>query len=753
MSPGLSNEYPPAPHPERKRPDASPVVYTDVLIVGAGPAGLMLATQLTRFGIPVKIIDERRTPTPAGRADGLQPKTIETFKALGLAEPLLRRGVKIYDISFWNSTPASPVLSRSGRDIHYPPVVDVLEPFILLVHQGMVEGVFIDDLAARGVSVDRSCVFDSAAIVDESPNAEYPVEAVYTDLKNSGERRTVRAKYLVGCDGAHSTVRRSMPGVEMKGENTDVFWGVLDGVVDTDFPDLWSKCAISSHTSGTILCCPRERNMTRLYIELPSTSPASTPSRGNRVAKQTANADFIIRAAQAILRPYNITWKSIDWFGVYAIGQRVASAFSSNANRIFIAGDAGHTHSPKAAQGMNVSMHDTYNLAWKLAHVLQGIAAPSLLDTYASERRKIANDLIAFDHSHATALMTQDVKALVDNFKTNIRFISGVGAVYGANALNLAPTTVPGGLGGSTLTPGTLLPPARATRFIDSNPVDIQLDTPWARLGQFRIYFLAPDFAESKYFLDVLCELFTTPTFVLSRAATHSKSLPAPPVTDEDQWDQPSRYTTAAGRLYSPCLITSTPQDGLELSDLPPLLRDSRWCVYIDNLETAVSPLRRKWSRARIRRGETQVVVVRPDGYVGAVSKPWGAEEADSAGRWVEAYFAGFMAEKVGGREGRAERNGVRRERERVEERAERQRERAEERVEREREKAGREKAEREKAVEVNGAGEGEGEAMEMETPTPVLPRPKTREKSTEEVERPMPAETAAVMPMEECPS
>ena len=156
-----------------------------------------------------------------------------------IAEPVLRKGVKIYDISFWNST-ADHALRRTARQVHFPKVVDVLEPYILLVHQGMVESLFLDDMQARGLTVLRNSVLETCRLVDDD-DAEFPVEAVYADTAAAGATRSVRAKYAIGCDGAHSAVRRAMPGVDMEGENADVFWGVLDGVVETDFPDLWSK--------------------------------------------------------------------------------------------------------------------------------------------------------------------------------------------------------------------------------------------------------------------------------------------------------------------------------------------------------------------------------------------------------------------------------------------------------------------------------------------------------------------------------
>lgn len=626
MSPGLSCEYPERP----LRPE--PVETCDVLVVGAGPAGLMLATLLTRFGIDVKVIDDRPTKTTTGRADGLQPKTIETFKQLRIAEPVLRRGVKIFDIAFWNSTRESS-LRRTARQDHFPPIVDVLEPFILLVHQGMVESLFLDDMKERGVEVERNSSFESCKITEDSP---YPVEASIAD-KAKDTQRKVKAKYVVGCDGAHSMVRKSMPGVVMEGENSDANWGVLDGEVESDFPDLWSKCAISSHNAGTILCIPRERNMTRLYIELAPaagdvTPVAGTPNSSRGASKSEATREFVMQRAKEIMHPYSIDWVSIEWFGVYKIGQRVATSFS-HKNRIFISGDAGHTHSPKAAQGMNVSIHDSLNLGWKLAAVLQGTAKPQLLDTYAEERRKIACDLIRFDHEHAKAFIKNDAKALAENFRTNIRFISGVGAVYGNNTLNLPSWT------STRLVPGELLIPARAVRYVDANPIDLQLDIPM--LGQWRLYFLARDYYASKYFLDTIAEFITSPeSSVLGRVSEISKCNTTPPKAESDAFAQPQRYTTT-GRLFTPALITQTPQKEFELTDLSPMMQDARWTVYLDRLDQKTSPFR-KWIGGEVREGETVLAVVRPDGYVGAIGK-WVPEGVEECAKWLDGYFGGIL--------------------------------------------------------------------------------------------------------------
>jgi len=194
-------------------------------------------------------------------------------------------------------------LHRTGREIHYPEHVNVKDPYILLVHQGMVEDVFLEDMLHRNVQVSRSSPF---VTYTASENTDELLEVAYTSPK-TGHTATLRSKYLVGCDGAHSRVRKSIPGLAMEGEPSKAPWGVLDGLISTDFPDLWSKVVIHSETKGTILCIPRERNMTRLYIEL-------NAGFEEALATEDERRDFVIRRAKEIIAPYTLDWESIGRF-------------------------------------------------------------------------------------------------------------------------------------------------------------------------------------------------------------------------------------------------------------------------------------------------------------------------------------------------------------------------------------------------------------------------------------------------------
>ncbi|THX93844.1 FAD binding domain protein [Aureobasidium pullulans] len=295
-----------------------------------------------------------------------------------------------------------------------------------------------------------------------------------------------------------------------------------------------------------------------------------------------------------------------------------------------LAGDASHTHSPKAAQGMNTSMHDSFNLAWKLNLAVRGLAKPCLMET---------SDQLRY-YEHANAFHDGDAKALARNFLTNVRFISGVGAEYGSNALNWTSEPSRGAK------PGCLLPPARLTRYLDANPVDAQLDIPI--LGQFRTYFICKDVHRSKDFMESVCAHLSSQRSVLGRATTALEASykdQAPAATESDSYIQPQRYVTAS-RVSTFCLITSTSKANFEIADLPPVLQASKWTVYLDDVpsqDTRGQHCIDKWV-GQVADDEVALLVVRPDGYVGA-AKLWPSSEQSAAetSTWLDDYFGSFL--------------------------------------------------------------------------------------------------------------
>lgn len=209
----------------------------------------------------------------------------------------------------------------------------------------MVESLFVDDLKERGVEVQRNTAFVD---YEDTPRKVRPIQVI-TKMNVDQTGRTLGTRYLVGCDGSHSQVRKALPNSRPLGVSRDALWGVLDGVVDTDFPDIWGKTIISSEEYGSILILPRERNITRLYIEMRADTTDGSPS-------EDVSEEFVVKRAKAILEPYSISWRrigtsslclcsgvvinrGIEWFGRYKIGQRVASHFTDPDHRVFIGGD------------------------------------------------------------------------------------------------------------------------------------------------------------------------------------------------------------------------------------------------------------------------------------------------------------------------------------------------------------------------------------------------------------------------------
>lgn len=272
-------------------------------------------------------------------------------------------------------------------------------------------------------------------------------------------------------------------------------------------------------------------------------------------------------------------------------------------------------------------MHDAFNLSWKLNLVIRGLASPSLLSTYEEERRKIAYDLINFDAGHCEAFAQGD-EALARNFDDNIRFISGIGAEYNPGQL-----TVQGASKGK-LKPGALMIPAKVTRYIDANPVDIQIDIPM--LGQFRIYFFVPDIIVG---MELLATIFQKqPAMDTATKATRSYTVRPRGYALSDEFLQPQRYTPVSD-LFTYAIVTKTDKSQFEIADLPKALQSSRWTLYLDDIETPSCT--DKWM-GPLDDGEAGVVIIRPDGYAGAIGS-WDVAEGDQAVRWIEEYFQLFV--------------------------------------------------------------------------------------------------------------
>ena len=430
-------------HPASGASGAAPD-KVDVLIVGCGPAGLTLAAQLSAFpDLKTCIVEQKEGPLLRGQADGVACRTMEMFEAYGFSERVMKEACWINETTFWKPDDARPEhIVRSGR---VQDVEDGLSEFPhVVLNQARVHDFYLDVMRKSPAGLEpfyaRRFVdlqIDEAASGDDARPVTVRLERL--DPAHQGQIETVQARYVVGCDGARSAVRKSI-GRALHGDAANHAWGVMDVLAVTDFPDVRFKTLIRSNSGGMIII-PREGGyLFRLYIELGELGV------DERVADRKITLDDLIAAARRILAPHTLDVKEVPWWSVYEIGQRLCDRFdnvpdqeiATRLPRVFIAGDACHTHSPKAGQGMNVSMQDGFNLGWKLAAVLRRRAVPQLLQTYSAERQAIARELIDFDREWAALLASNkgaDPAETQRYFVTHGRYTAGTATRYRASRI------------------------------------------------------------------------------------------------------------------------------------------------------------------------------------------------------------------------------------------------------------------------------------------------------------------------------
>ena len=279
----------------------------DVLIVGAGPCGIVQAAQLTNYpGIRTRIIEARPSRLEVGRADGLFPRSCETFQAFEFYDAIAQEAAHMELMNFWGPNPEDP--AEIVRVAATQDVPDEVSEFpLLIVNQARV----IDYFAAYAlngparIGVDYGYEFLDLEVHD---SGTHPVEVTVRDP--SGAERTVRAKYVVGCDGGRSRVREAID-VEVSFDPAAQAWAVMDILADTDFPDFRSRGGIQSHQDGSILLIPREGGfLTRFYVSLDS------PDDENRARLFATTAEEAIERAKRILHPYSLEVKDVAWFSI-----------------------------------------------------------------------------------------------------------------------------------------------------------------------------------------------------------------------------------------------------------------------------------------------------------------------------------------------------------------------------------------------------------------------------------------------------
>ncbi|KAF2255872.1 phenol 2-monooxygenase [Trematosphaeria pertusa] len=617
----------------------------DIVIVGAGPVGLMLSTCLARWGYKIKHIDNRAEPTPTGRADGIQPRSLDLLRNMGLKRKIMSHDpAKVYEVAFWD--PNSKGIHRTGTWASCPRFIDARYPFTTLLHQGLIERVFIEDIEKNGVKIQRPWTITGFKNDGKDPN--YPVEVSIAHVDGTLSE-AVRTKYLFSGEGAKSFVRDQLGiGILYKDPISHV-WGVMDGVVRTDFPDIKMKCTIHSD-AGSIMVIPRENNMVRLYIQIASSTDADWNPR------KTATVEEVQQHAKEILKPYTISWDRVEWYSVYPIGQGIAERYTLD-ERVFMGGDACHTHSPKAGQGMNTAFLDAVNLAWKMHHVESGFAPRSILSTYESERKLIAESLLDFDARYsklfsaripsagevagASADQPAEENEFVKTFKASCEFTSGYGVAYLPNAINWGaehpaqhPLFLPHEKGTKLRTGRTLIP-ATVTRVVDANVVHLEQEIPLN--GSYRLYLFAGNPSKTRTALHDLATHASAPSSFYSIFAHKD--------TSADRYHERHNPHTS---FLSLCTIFNSVRCIVDIDAmLPAVFARYRDHVYADDVWDQRVPDAKAAAHAKIGFDEERggVVVVRPDGYVGCVVR---LEEGRGTCEALNAYFGVVTGRKLG---------------------------------------------------------------------------------------------------------
>lgn len=433
------------------------VRHVDVLIVGGGPVGtshshpplflqfnshlptgLVTAFQLAKFGHARSIAIIEKEPKSSqdqyGRAITLYPRSSELLDGLGLADELAQECFACRKTASYDKNG----VEVSGRGWSFMEnMTDTQWDFALVLRQKYQEEIFRRRLRELGVSLE-SPVELMGVVVDEGVEVGGERITATTKHGETGVEEVFVCKYLIGADGGRSFVRRAMD-IPFDGSTSEDKWVRIDGVIETDMPKNRVYGAIESPTHGNVLWAALDHGATRIGF-------AFTAER--RKAYPEFNEEAAVAEAIASVKPFSLKFKQVDWWTIYAVGQRVARNFFVK-DCVFLAGDACHTHSSGAAQGMNTGIHDACNLGWKLSMVLNGHAPASLLATYETERLPNVQKLINYDKDISRLMTMQLPESWTGDPNTDpnevlgvvmaeaATFTSGLSIAFDVNSLNV----------------------------------------------------------------------------------------------------------------------------------------------------------------------------------------------------------------------------------------------------------------------------------------------------------------------------
>lgn len=376
----------------------------DLVIVGAGPVGLMCAYLAHLSGLSVFIADHSTGPLTTGRADALNARTLQLFEIVDLFDDLYPLGKTCNTSSVWENGKFT-----SRQSSWWTQLEGCFHKHFLMIGQSHVEQLLVRKLGDRGIKVWRGTSIEDVQVLNDGC------------LSTTSAGGAIHSKYVIGADGAHSLVRNLFQvGFDLV--RPEIIWAVIDGEIETDFPKV-PEIIVFQNESSDVAWIPREGALDRFYV---------------RMDRNDFSFEEALEKINRAIRPHRLSFREISWFSKFSVKEGVAETFLVN-DRVFLAGDACHVHSVNGGQGLNTGIADAFNLIWKLNMVLNFGASKDILSTYEAERKPVAHSVIessgelvrSTKHS-ATGTHAQDYVRIVEKRSGNI---TGMGIRYGESGL------------------------------------------------------------------------------------------------------------------------------------------------------------------------------------------------------------------------------------------------------------------------------------------------------------------------------
>ncbi|ORZ17871.1 FAD binding domain-domain-containing protein [Absidia repens] len=557
----------------------SPSKKIDALIVGAGPVGLLAACLLSQADMTVRILDAEFEPNHWGRGDNMHGRTMELLERAGLEEELLQSGARVDNFNIYNNT-------KMFHSMPFvPDYIDSKYKYLLCVGQHITESSLQNHLANHDVQVERPWTVTSIQdnLLGENKTT-HPLIANISDLHDHTTDQ-IEVKYVLGCDGAHSDIRRQL-GIVYDGDSAEISGGVIDALIRTNFPGKKDFCLLQGPSSKTLSFFPRENGLVRLLVHFSENESNDLGSK-DRHDRTNIQMEDIQREAKRALMPYRLEILGALYWSTYLVGQRQATTMDGMNERVFLLGDAAHCQSPALGQGINTGFGDAFNLIWKLSLVERGVLDRNVLKTYTLERHAVAKRVLDIDKVAAKEAASHQSEKYAQVVQGNSLFTSGFGIDYIPQGESINPLLWQGQKTvadhSTSVMAGARAPNAKVIKASTGKKARLFDQINWLT---FSILVLAHD--------------LTVPGILLQVEKVHA-------------WFKDSATVKLGSKTGFTIATTTTNVDVLDLT-ASTVTKDD---IVIDKLNRA--QCHRDYGCDSKQAPGTTLVIIRPDGYIGAI--------------------------------------------------------------------------------------------------------------------------------------